>query len=109
MLSVEMIMQKMVDSIKLSLKDRLNKVILYGSMARRDNSPESDFDCIVFVDSIDDEVMDAIDECAAGMLLNSGAVFSIIPVTASDFNELKFNPLYININREGVVLWQKTA
>ena len=78
-------------------------------MARGDNIIESDFDCILVVDSVNDLVTDIIDEFAAEMLLNTGVVFSIIPVTEENFNSWKFNPQFINANREGVTLWQKTA
>jgi len=109
MISNEMIIKKLEGSILPSLKDRVKKMILYGSMARGDHSIESDFDCILVVDSVDDLVTDLVDEFAAEMLLNSGVVFSIIPVTEENFNSRKFNPLFINANREGVTLWQKTA
>lgn len=109
MISNEMIIQKLIELISISLKGRLKKVILYGSMARKDNDQESDFDCIAIVDDVDDAVIDAIDESSASMLVLYSAVFSIIPVTEENFDEQKFNPLYINVNREGVVLWQKTA
>jgi len=109
MISNDEITCKMIEKIRLMLKGNLNKVILYGSMARGDYNAESDFDCIIIVNKINMEVYDVIDEVAAYLLLNFDAVLSIIPVTENNIKEQIYNPLYVNARREGIVLWQTTA
>lgn len=109
MISNEIIIQGMNESIIPSLGSRLKKVLLYGSVAREDSTAESDIDCILIVDDIDTQITDAIDEFSAKMLINYGAVFSIIPVKEDNFDNFKYNPLFINVNRDGIVLWQKSA
>lgn len=109
MISKEMIMQFMEKSIISLLDGRVKKVLLYGSRARGDNTNESDIDCILVVDHVDNRITDVIDDFAAVMLIKYGAVFSIIPVNENNFDERIYNPLFINVNREGIVLWQKSA
>ena len=109
MISNEIIIQGMNESIISSLGSRLKKVLLYWSVARGDSTAESDIDCILIVDDIDTQITDAIDEFSAKMLINYGAVFSIIPVKEDNFDNFKYNPLFINVNRDGIVLWQKSA
>ncbi len=109
MISNEMIIQRMKESIISALGGRIKKVLLYGSVARGDNTAESDVDCILIVDDIDTHVNDAIDEFSANMLINYSTVFSIVPVKEENFDNWKYNPLFINVNRDGVVLWQKSA
>lgn len=109
MISNDVIIQQMKESLLAALPGRVVKVVLYGSVARGTDTIESDIDCIIVVDEIDNGIYEAVDQFAADMLLKFGAVFSIIPVKESNFDDRIYNPLYININREGVVLWQKTA
>ncbi len=109
MISKEMILQLMEKSIISLLEGRVKKVLLYGSQVRGDNTLESDIDCLLVVDNVDNRITDIIDDFAAAMLIKYRAVFSIIPVNENNFDERIYNPLFINANREGVVLWQKSA
>lgn len=110
MISKDVIIKNMEEVLLSSANgDKIKKIIIYGSMARGDNTSESDYDCIVIVEKIENEITDAIDEFAAEMLIRFGVVFSIIPVEENSFSEKIYNPLFININREGMVLWKKTA
>ena len=101
--------KELIELLDSSLKNRLKKFVLYGSVARQTESTESDIDCLVIVDSIDLNVIEVIDDAAANMLVKYGIVFSIIPVIEKNYAEQKYNPLYINVERDGVVLWPKTA
>jgi predicted nucleotidyltransferase len=105
MISSEELSKKVAREMKSRLGDRLKKVILIGSMARRDNTSESDYDCIAIVDEITPDLIEAIDEISGDMLYKNNSVFSIIPVTEARYSEQKYNPLFINAGREGVVIW----
>jgi len=110
MISNDVIIKHMKEALFSSASgDKIKKIIIYGSRVRGDNSSESDYDCIVIVEKIGNEIIEAIDEFAAEMLIRFGAVFSIIPVEENNFTKNIYNPFFININREGIVLWQKTA
>jgi predicted nucleotidyltransferase len=105
MITPEEISRKMVREMETRLGGRLRKVILIGSMARGDNTPESDYDCIAVVDEITSDLIDTIDEISGEMLYMYNSVFSIIPISEARYNEQNFNPLLINAGREGVVIW----
>jgi len=109
MFSHENEIKELIEILDSSLKNRLKKFVLYGSVARQSESAESDIDCLVIVDSIDKKVVDTIDAAAADMLVKYSIVFSIIPVVEKNYAEQKFNPLYMNVDRDGIVLWPKTA
>lgn len=105
MLSQEEISKKMIHQMEIRLGGRLRKVVLIGSMARRDNTSESDYDCIAVVDEITPEILDIIDDISGEMLYAYNSVLSIIPVSETRYHAEKFNPLLINAGREGVVIW----
>jgi predicted nucleotidyltransferase len=105
MITRDELLKKMTGELEIQLGPRLKKLVLIGSMARRDETPESDYDCIAVIDEITPELMDILDEVSGDMLYKYNSVFSIIPVTEDRYAEQKFNPLLINAGREGVVLW----
>ena len=105
MISPEEISKKMIHEMEKRLGSRLRKVILIGSMARRDNTPESDYDCIAVVGEVTPEILDIIDDISGEMLYAYNSVFSIIPISETRYHDEKFNPLLINAGREGVVIW----
>jgi predicted nucleotidyltransferase len=84
------------------LGDHLKKIILYGSRARGDNLPDSDYDCIAILDVVSSTSVDAIDEIAGEFLYNYNVIFSILPITQSRLRQEVYNPLFMNIRKEGV-------
>ncbi|HNU92659.1 MAG TPA: nucleotidyltransferase domain-containing protein [Spirochaetota bacterium] len=108
-MSNDEIIRKTVEALTTALGHRLRRIVLYGSMARDDAAVGSDIDCLAVVDRIDRELLDALDETAAAMLLSHGAVCAFVPVTEERYLDGKNNPLLVNIEREGRVLWPKTA
>lgn len=105
MITRDELLKKMTARIEHALGSRLKKLVLIGSMARRDDSPESDYDCIVVVDAITPDLMDILDEISGDLLYGYNSVFSIIPVSEERYLGQKYNPLFVNAGREGIVLW----
>lgn len=105
MLSRDDIIKIMAGELKKRLGPRLEKLVLIGSMARNDATPESDYDCIAVVDDLTTELTDIIDDLAGDMLYTYNAVFSIIPITKTRYEDQHYNPLLINARKDGVVLW----
>ncbi len=108
-MSNDEIILKTVDALTAALGLRLRRIVLYGSMARGDAVAGSDIDCLAVVDRIDSTLLDALDETAASMLLSHGVVCSFVPVAEKHYRNGEHNPLLVNIEREGRVLWPKTA
>lgn len=100
----ELILKKFESEIKAHLGSRFKKIILFGSKARGDDSPESDYDCLAVVDEVTPEVREAIDELAGELLFEHNAVFSIFPVAEKVFQNRRFDPFLNSIRKEGIVL-----
>jgi predicted nucleotidyltransferase len=78
-------------------------LILFGSRARGDYSPDSDYDCLVIVDEVTSWMKDRIDEIAAHFLLEYGVIIAMIPVTQAMYQQQLYEPLFMNVRREGIV------
>jgi predicted nucleotidyltransferase len=84
--------------------DRLERAVLFGSRARGDSRPDSDYDIAVFIREPDrwfDEVIRLAD-LGTGILMETGAVISAKPFRTGAYNEPL--PLMREIQREGVDL-----
>ena len=69
--------------------DRLERVVLYGSRARGDHQPDSDYDIAVFIKD-PGTLTEELEELAAlttAILLDAGAVISAKPFHAGSYRE----------------------
>ena len=81
--------------------DRLERAVLFGSRARGDFRPDSDYDVAVFIRGLDgwfDEVVRLAD-LGTDILMETGAVISAKPFRAGAYHEAL--PLMRAIQREG--------
>ena len=83
---------------------QLKQVILFGSRARGDFAFDSDYDCLAIVDEPVSNVKDTIDEIAGDLLFEYNAVLSVFPVSEEAYRQRVYNPLFMNIRREGIEL-----
>ncbi len=90
--------------LKSELDDNLKELILFGSRARGDNTPDSDYDCVAAFDNLSPSLTDIIDEITGEFLYEHNVVFSVFPVSESRRLEQICNPLFMNIEKEGIVL-----
>jgi predicted nucleotidyltransferase len=84
--------------------DRLERTVLFGSRARGDFQPDSDYDIAVFIRGRAgwlDEVIRLAD-LGTDILMDTGAVISAKPFRARAYNEP--SPLMRTIRREGIDL-----
>lgn len=82
-------------------------VILYGSRARRDSEPLSDYDVLVLVDGeVQSELEDRIGDALYEVELEHGAIVSEIVLSRHHWNEPRYQalPLHQDIDRHGVLL-----
>lgn len=101
------ILTRLVSELRGGLNGRLRRVVLFGSRARGDHRPHSDYDCLVLVDEMSASVEEVIDDVSGALLDRYDAVFSIFPAAEQSFEEEVHNPLFRNVAREGVVLWPR--
>lgn len=100
------------DNILLQIKNSIVKedasaeITLFGSRARGDNTPESDWDILVLIDSIKTlEAEDRFRNILYDIELESGQIIS--PVVYSKeywMSTLKYSPLFESVNKEGIRL-----
>lgn len=88
--------------------DNILTIILYGSVARNENTPESDIDiAIVIKNNMDDDTRDKFMRWSADMDLKYDKIFSIIDIAKSNLeNWGHILPFYKNVKKEGIVLWK---
>ena len=106
----EAISSEIVDGMRNVFGRQLLSVVLYGSVARGDDTPESDVDIAVFLNSpmrkdTRDKMLDRLVEIG----WKCDQFVSVIDIEQTHYNEwVEFLPLYKNIRKDGVVLWKAT-
>ena len=81
--------------------DRIERVVLFGSRARGDAHPDSDYDVAVFLKDLDDRWAEAdkIAITTTNILLETGAMIHAMPYHAGSYRER--TPLMHELRREG--------
>ena len=84
--------------------ERLKDVILYGSWARGEATPESDIDLVVVLkgEVIPGREIDRMIDIITQINLNYDTLLSVYPVSEMTYQGTK-SPLLINVRREGIV------
>ncbi len=85
--------------------DRLAGIVLYGSVARGDDGPESDIDILVLLHGeygLFDEIQRLVD-ILYDLQLESGRLISALPARAGEYRRGAIQ-LYRNATKEGVLL-----
>ncbi len=92
------------------LADKIYKIILYGSYARGDFTPESDVDVIILLNCSKDEVRlyrKQISRLSSRIGLQNDVEISILLRDRASYEEgMKVLPFYRNINQEGIILYE---
>ena len=90
--------------VRSRLGRRFKRMILFGSQARGDAHPQSDYDCLIVVDRMSDRINDRIDETAGETLCRYGIVVSAFPISEAAIKRRRYSPLLINVAKEGILL-----
>jgi predicted nucleotidyltransferase len=82
--------------------DRLERVVLFGSRARGDARPESDYDVAVFLRDLADrfQELDRLAHLSTALIDETGEVVNALAYGAGAYNER--TPLMREIRHEGV-------
>lgn len=83
-------------------------IILYGSVARNDNTDESDIDIVIIIkNEMDDATKEQFIHWSAELDLRYDRVFSIIDIQEENMEKWRnVLPFYQNIQKEGIILWK---
>ena len=98
---------ELVSGILHALPTQVLRIVLYGSVARGNDSPESDVDIAVFVHArLDAEMEDRLSDVVVDMNLKYDKVFSVIDIDNATYQKWRnVTPFYQNVDREGFILW----
>ena len=96
------ILNLFAEKMRAELDPHLKQLILFGSRARGDFTPDSDYDCLAVVDEDSPEIKAAISEIAGDFLYQHDALFSIFPILEEKYSRKRFDPFLMNIRKEGV-------
>jgi predicted nucleotidyltransferase len=106
--NVQKIIDNFLNQIKLTLGNRVKKIILYGSYARGDYNNHSDIDIMILTNLNNDELDEfrqKISDIAFDIELDTGIVISPLLKNIKNYNErIDVIPFYMNVNKEGIVL-----
>lgn len=86
----------------------LRKIVLYGSYARGEQTPESDMDIALIVDNVNDMIVhDKMTDIVVDYELEQGITLSVIQIDYAEY--MMWNrvlPFLKNLDKEGIVLWK---
>jgi predicted nucleotidyltransferase len=85
--------------------DRLERVVLFGSRARGDAQPDSDYDVAVFLRDMPDRFveMDRLADLSTAILDETGGFIHAMPYQAGFYNDARM-PLMHEIRADGIDL-----
>ena len=86
--------------------DPYAQIILFGSRARGDESPESDWDLLILTDyPVNLEMEKQFRNHLYDLELETGEPFSLFAYSKNDWNtKQKVTPFYNNVTKDGVIL-----
>ena len=101
------IFMKLVPKLQEIYGKSLETVVLYGSVARADDTPESDIDIAVIVHGYTKEMHDEMLDFLVNLELEFGKVISVLLIDYDHYQGWKdVIPFYKNVRKEGITLWQ---
>jgi len=80
----------------------LLQILFFGSRARGDASPESDYDCLLIFRAVNERIKQDLHRLAAEWLLERGVVISWVAVSEADLERFRYEPFLQNARREGI-------
>ena len=107
MLNEEMI-RDLICGLRELFAQNVSPIILYGSVARKEETAESDIDIAIIIDGEQaSSIRDRFIEWNSEMDMKYNRVFSIVDIEKSQMDKWgNVLPFYKNIKEEGVVLWK---
>ena len=103
----EQVIHDVVGGARKTLGDKLSSVVLFGSVARGDAQPESDVDLALLVNrELTREERSEMLSFFSDLWMRTDLFFAPIDIEVGKFESWgHVLPLYQNIRREGIVLW----
>ncbi|MCD7864362.1 MAG: nucleotidyltransferase domain-containing protein [Lachnospiraceae bacterium] len=104
--NMQEIFDRLLPGLRNIFGEALDRVILYGSVARGTATDESDVDIAVIVHDYTDEMHDQMIDLAVDLELDYDKVLSVLLINYNNFVEWEnVLPFYKNVKQEGITLW----
>jgi predicted nucleotidyltransferase len=101
------VLQKLIPGLVDIFHQSIYSIILYGSVARGTQTPESDIDIAVIVKSHTEKMHDEMTDLVIDLELEYNKVLSVLLIDYDKFKEWEdVMPFYKNMKQEGITLWQ---
>ena len=102
--AIDPVVRRFRDALEALYGPALDRVVLFGSRARGDAGPESDYDVAVFLKHMDNRLAEAyrLADLSVRFIDETGAFIDAKPFRAEEF--AKRSPLMHEIRRDGVTL-----
>ena len=104
MASLDTVILQFRDALRSLYGDRIERVVLFGSRARDEARPDSDYDVAVFLKALDDRwgEADRIANIATEIMDQTGAFIHAMPYSAGTHQDR--TPLMHEVRRDGIDL-----
>ena len=100
------ILKSFVDELKKNYKEKIVKIILYGSVARGEDREDSDIDVLIITNYDSFKMQKLVSDVVIKILLEYGIYISAKVLSVEEFNQMKKinTSFYRNILKDGVVV-----
>lgn len=99
-------LQRLIPGLLNIFHGSINRIILYGSVARGTQTSESDVDIAVIVKDYTQDMHDTMTDFVVDLELEFDKVLSVLLIDYGKFKEWEnVMPFYKNVKKEGIQLW----
>ena len=84
--------------------NQIIKIILFGSRARGDNEPFSDYDFLIVLKNVSEKIKKYVDDLENDILLSNFVLVSTFLISEKEFEKRIYEPYLMNAKKEGILL-----
>ena len=104
--NLQEVFEKMIPGFQTIFGNVLERIILYGSVARGTQTVESDVDIAVIVRKYTEAMHDKMIDLTVDLELEYNKVLSVLLIDYDNFREWEdVLPFYKNMKKDGIMLW----
>ena len=104
--NLQEVFEKMIPGFQTIFGNVLERIILYGSVARGTQTEESDVDIAVIVRKYTEDMHDKMIDLTVDLELEYNKVLSVLLIDYDNFREWEdVLPFYKNMKKDGIMLW----
>ena len=98
------VLRELTERLRERYGDKIKSILLFGSRARGDHDPASDYDVMVLVDHKTPELDSEIFHLGCEIDYRRNTCLSVFVEDIAAFEDREYEPMFMNVRREGVPL-----